>query len=79
MPLPMSSCDVEAYCLLCEYEYERSTATLKVTPQGHTTLAQTAQYPQGLALFQNIQVAIRLASEPVCHRHRTHLPEPALL
>lgn len=61
-PMPISNCDVEAYCLLCESEYEHSTATIKVTSQDHSsTLAQAAQYPQGLALFQNIQVAIRLA------------------
>lgn len=32
-PKPVPSRDVEAYCLLCECEYEeRSTATIKVTP-----------------------------------------------
>lgn len=70
----MSSCDVEAYCLLCDCEYECSTSTIKVTPKGHsTTLAKAAQYPQGLALFWKIQVAIRLASGLVCHRHRDPL------
>lgn len=33
-PMPVPSRDVEAYCLLCECEYEeRSTATIKVTPR----------------------------------------------
>lgn len=48
-PMPVPSRDVEAYCLLCECEYEeRSTATIKVTlPPAAPPQVLAARFPQG--------------------------------
>lgn len=50
--MPVPSRDVEAYCLLCECEYEeRSTATIKVTlPPTAPPQVLAARFPQGIVL-----------------------------
>ena len=62
--------DAEAYCLLCECQYEeRSTTTIKVSVHRPGLRSRT------------FRVALGLASGWACPRHRDPLPplEPAVL
>lgn len=71
----MPSRDVEAYCLLCECEYEeRSTATIKVTlPPTAPPQVQAARFPQGIVPEHATWLWDWLLAWPVPYTG-THLP-----